>query len=347
MKSFPAVICLAVAIALIAGLPSMAQSQTLSTGVLTSNAPVFLLPDATRVPLETLVKGTTVRILQRQGDWYRIEFRDPRFGERTGYVRAENITVQPSAKPPAPSPSKVPPSRAPQAPSRRTTTRTPRLPVTVSLNAGVLTTSRNFEATSTFERNVETGTLKSRYVSDSPYMFDGGVQAGVWRALSVGAAATWTSKPQDGEVTAEVPHPFFFNRPRSVSGVSQGLRREEASVHLNAAWTVPVASSTRVAIFAGPSYFQVTQGLVTDVAVSEEYPYDTASFLSATTTEATAKKWGYNVGIDVAQGVWKYVGVGFLVRYSRASFTFPIVSNHEVDVDAGGLQAGGGLRLRW
>ena len=324
-----------------------AAAQNVSTGVLTANEPVFLLPDATRTPLTTLVKGTTVRIIQRQGDWYRIEFRDPQFGNRVGYVRAASLTLLPPAPPKPPSPSPVPPSATAKPAGQRPAARKTRLPVTFSLNAGLQTTSRNFEAASTFEESVETGSLSSSYASDSPYLVDVGVQAGVWRSLSLGIAASWTSKSQDSNLTAEVPHPFFFDRPRLVSGVVTGLRREEFALHLNAAWTVAVSRSTHIAVFGGPTYFQLTQGLVTDVAVTEEYPYDTASFLSAATTEETAKRWGYNAGVDVAQGVWKYVGVGFIARYSRASLTFPIASEQEIDVDAGGLQASGGLRLRW
>ena len=339
--------CVAVSLALIAGVPDVSLAQNPPTGMVTTNAPVFLFPDAARTPLTTLTKGTTVRVIQRQGDWYRIEFRDAQFGNRIGYIRAESLTLQPAATQPSPSQSKTPPPTAARRPPPRPAARKPRLPVALSLNAGLQTTSRDFDATSTFEESVESGTLNTRYASDSPYAIDMGVQAGVWRALSVGIAATYASKVQDGEVTAEVPHPFFFNRPRSVSGVAPGLRREEIAVHLNAAWTVPATRSTHIAIFAGPSYFQVKQGLVTDVAVTETYPYDTASFLSATTVELTEKRWGYNVGVDVAQGVWKYVGVGFIARYSRASLTFPIVPDQDVAVDVGGLQASGGLRLRW
>ena len=87
------------ALALVLAVPDSSLSQGLSTGMLTENAPVFLYPDATRTPLATLDKGTTVRVLERQGDWYRIEFRDARFGDRTGFIRADSLALQPSAKP--------------------------------------------------------------------------------------------------------------------------------------------------------------------------------------------------------------------------------------------------------
>ncbi len=51
-------------------------------------APVYLLPDSKRVPLRVIEAGTTVRILEELEGWVRIEFRDPQFGPRIGYVES-------------------------------------------------------------------------------------------------------------------------------------------------------------------------------------------------------------------------------------------------------------------
>ena len=62
-------------------------------GVILESAPVFLLPDRTRTPLRTLEAGTTVRILEQAGDWIRIEFPDPSFGPRVGYIERKFVRV--------------------------------------------------------------------------------------------------------------------------------------------------------------------------------------------------------------------------------------------------------------
>jgi len=346
--------CAGVSIALVLSVPDLCLSQSRSPGVVTADAPVFLFPDATRTPLTILVKGTTVSVLARQGNWYRVEFRDARFGVRTGYISADSLDVQQSAKPPTlagPRSQEAPPSgpsgAAQRPPPRRAAARTPRAPVTISINGGLQTTSRGFASASTFDRFAETGKLNSTYSGDRPLMYDVAAQAGVWRGLSIGIAATQASKPLEGDVTAEIPHPFFFDRPRTVTGAAPNLRRKEIAAHLDASWSTPTTSSTRVAIFAGPSYFKVTQGLVTDLTAAEVYPYDTASFESVTTVEAAQSRWGFNVGFDVTQRLSRYFGVGVIGRYSRASFKFPIVAGQNVDIDAGGLQLGGGVRLQF
>ena len=219
---------------------------------------------------------------QAGGRWYQVEFRDSRFGDRTGYIAAGNIqlqatstpTTQPSPRPEAPPPS--PPAGSPATTARRpiqgSGTQTPKRPVTISLNVGLQTTSRDFESASTFDRFVESGTLTSTYSGDRPVVFDVAMQVGVWRGLGAGVAATQASKVLGSDVTADIPHPFFFNQPRAVTGASPDLTRKDVALHLDAVWTVPAGRSTRVAVFAGPSYFKVTQGLVTDVVVARGLP---------------------------------------------------------------------------
>ena len=336
-----------VLLGLVLGFAATARSQTApasGTGILTTSAPVYLLPDATRTPLATLNAGTTVRILGRQGEWYRVEFRDQRFGARVGYVAASNLQVQPAV----PNDGKSSPSAS--QPARRPAQRRiqkPRQPVILGVNGGVQTTSRVFGATSTIRRFEEDGTLTSAYSGDRPIVYDVSLQAGAPRGFSGGLAVTYTSKPLAGDVTAELPHPFFFDRRRTVSGTTADVKRQEIAAHINAGWSVPGTGSTRLTVFGGPSYFKVTQGLVTEVVAAEEYPYDTASFVSATKTEATLSRWGFNAGVDVSQRLSKYFGVGVVARYSRATFTFPIVDTQEVDIKVGGLQVSAGARIQF
>lgn len=329
-------------------------AQTLpSAGVVTESAPVFLYPDARRTPLTTLPSGTPVRVLARDGEWYRIEFLDRRLGNRTGYIAANAIRLQAPAIPPGqpptapvpPGPTRKPAAGAQRRPARGRTPATP--PASISLNGGVQATSRSFSSASTFVEFVESGSLESNYDGNRPIVFDVAATIGVWRALGAGVAVTYASKALDGQVTAEIPHPFFFDRPRTVTGVASDLAREELAVHLDAAWTVQASPSMQVAVFAGPSFFRVTQGLVTDVTVTDIFPFDEPVFATATTSEATQSKWGFNVGFDVTQRLSRYVGVGVMGRYSRALFKFPVVTDQNAEIEAGGFQLGGGIRLQF
>jgi len=59
--------------------------------VVAEKAPVFLLPDTSRVPLRTLEPGTVLRILESTGDWLRVEFPDRQFGPRQGYIERKYV----------------------------------------------------------------------------------------------------------------------------------------------------------------------------------------------------------------------------------------------------------------
>lgn len=341
--------CVIFAFAIFVTTTSVSFSQTSpASGVLTADAPAFLFPDATRTPLAILPKGTVVALIRREGEWYRIRFRDARLGDRTGYIAASNLQVQPAPpRAPAASPSSGSPAAPARRPVQRARVRRPIEPSSISVNGGVQTTSRTFASASTITRFAEDGTVSSIYSSGRPIVFDVVVQGGVWRTVSVALAVTQSSKPVEGSVTSTIPHPFFFNRPRTVAGESSALNRKEVALHLNGVWTLPLTRSTRIGLFAGPSYFKVTQALVTEVTIDEAYPYDEATFVGATSTEATQSKWGYNSGFDITQLLSRHVGIGVIGRYSRASFTFPLVTKEEVAIRAGGFQIGGGVRLRF
>jgi hypothetical protein len=341
-------ICAAVLLTVILA-PTVA-AQGIQTGVVTEPTPVFLFPDPNRQPLTTLEKATTVEVLERSGTWYRIRFSDRRFGERYGYIAADRVRLEAVTRPPAQVPKPpagvgAPPTGQRPAPTARRRPRRQPPVISLSLNGGLQTTSRAFSAASTFDRSGETGALRSEYSSDEPFAIDAGLHSVAADGLTASVAVTYTSKPFGGAVTADVPHPFFFDRPRTVNGASPSVRRRELALHFDAGWTVALSRSTRVAVVAGPSYFWVTQGLVTELSVSEAYPYDTAAFLSVSTREASLHRWGYHGGVDLSQRMWRSVGVGFIARYSRASFKFPIVEGQNATVHAGGLQLGGGVRL--
>ena len=57
----------------------------------------------------------------------------------------------------------------------------------------------------------------------------------MWRALAAGVSVTRFKDSRDVPISGTVPHPFFFNRARSITGVTSGARQEMA-VHVDAMW---------------------------------------------------------------------------------------------------------------
>jgi hypothetical protein len=91
-----------------------------SRATVLQNAPITLLPDASRVPLRVAAKGTNLVILTDEGDWLQVQFQDPQFGPRVGYIQKKFVSIQSASLDPidlsVPTPAPAAASPAPQIP---------------------------------------------------------------------------------------------------------------------------------------------------------------------------------------------------------------------------------------
>jgi hypothetical protein len=61
--------------------------------IVTQDAPIYVLPDARRQPLRTAAPSTRLRVVEEQGEWLRVEFQDPQFGKRVGYIESKYVQI--------------------------------------------------------------------------------------------------------------------------------------------------------------------------------------------------------------------------------------------------------------
>jgi len=232
-------------------------------------------------------------------------------------------------------------------PARPVTRPRPALPerVFISVNGVYQVGSNDFRDTTTIRRNAEDGRFETDYSVGAGPAFDISGGGLVWRNLAVGIGVSRFSTSTPTAVSASVPHPFFFNQPRSVTGDFSGTRQEVA-VHVQVRGVFPVSPRLLVTIFGGPSFFKVDQDIVSDFNFTETYPFDTATFTSAVSSSQSESKAGINLGGDVGYFFSRQVGVGVTVMYSGATVQMTVPSG-TADVKAGGGQIGGGLRLRF
>lgn len=244
------------------------------------------------------------------------------------------------AKPTQPRPTQPSPARpAPRQPSER---------IYISVNGAYQAASDDFGETVTFVENAENGTFSTDYDVKSGPAFNISGGATIWRYLGVGVGVTRYSKSTPTAFTASVPHPFFFNRARTVEGDISGLDREELAVHVQARATFLPSPRIQAVVFGGPSFFTVKQGIVNDFEITETYPFDTATFSRGISTTVDESKIGFNVGADVGYFFTRQVGVGGSVQFSQTTIDVPASgTTGTFEIKAGGVQAGAGLRLRF
>jgi len=216
--------------------------------------------------------------------------------------------------------------------------------VYVSVNAGIQRSDNTVSQSFTVQKNLEDATITTDVDEKRGVLVDGGLMLRLAGHFGVGFALSVVNNDNDATVKAGIPHPFFFNRLRSIEGTTPAKRRETAG-HIEAAYLIP-GRRVDVMVYGGPSLFTVRQTLVTDVTYSESFPFDTATYTVATTAESTSKtETGFNVGGEVTWKFSRNVGVGGMVRFARAQATLNATNNPAMKVDIGGVQVGGGIRF--
>jgi hypothetical protein len=220
--------------------------------------------------------------------------------------------------------------------------------VQISVDGAFQSGGDDFGETVTFVENADNGTFSTDYDVKSGPALNVSVGAAIWRYVGVGIGVTRYSKSTPIAFSASVPHPFFFNRARSVSGDISGLEREELAVHVQARAMFLPTPRIQAIVFGGPSFFTVKQDVVNDFEITETYPYDTATFSRGISTTVDESKVGFNVGTDVGYFFTRQVGVGGSVQWAGTTIDAPASGGTgTIEMKAGGVQAGVGVRFRF
>ncbi len=186
------------------------------------------------------------------------------------------------------------------------------------------------------------------YAVDGGPGIDAGVFVRLWRGLGAGASVSSVQRSSDATIAARYPHPFFFSQTRTASTSVSDLDRSEVGVHLSAAWLLPSTGRFGGVLYAGPTFFSITQNAVETLTVTETYPYDTITIApGGTATELSERAVGVHAGADVTWFFSRRLGLGATARYATAKTSVAIGAGQPFDLEAGGFQAGLGLRLRF
>ncbi len=215
---------------------------------------------------------------------------------------------------------------------------------TIAVNGGYQPSSSSFDDRFTFDLNHETASVEIDYPVDAGPLFDAGAGFRIWKGLGVGIAFSRFTVDSTVQAEATLPHPLFFQRNRQISGETGGLSREETGIHIQAQYQLPPFGKLYVTLAGGPSVLDTRQSIVTDVNYTEEFPYDSASYVGVDSQQVSGTATGFNAGADFRWMFTRNIGVGGLVRYTRASVDLTR-DGRTVTVDAGGAQVGAGVRL--
>lgn len=213
-----------------------------------------------------------------------------------------------------------------------------------NVNFGGQLATRTITSTLTQSIYSETATLVSSQPVSRGLVFDFGGGYRVWGDFFAGLLVSWYGDSETASTSASIPDPIFFNRPRTVAGTQTGLKRREMTVSPHAIWATPLTDNFDLSVAAGLAIIHVSQDLVNVFGV----PTGTQNVTTGTTKQKGTAVGPY-VGVDFTynlkplHGFKPLYGVGGYLRYAGGKVDLPSVA----DAKAGGLQIGGGVRLRF
>jgi hypothetical protein len=222
--------------------------------------------------------------------------------------------------------------------------------VFVNLSFGVDTGTTTISQNRSFVVYGETGTVQGDAEFGSFPIFDVAFGARVFKNVGVGVAYHTGGTKGDGTLTGTVPHPIFFDRPRNFTVGFNDAERDEHATHLQIGWMAPINEKFDLFIFGGPSFYSVTQEMITGLNFVEDGPPFTSVTVQSNIERLKDNSVGYNLGVD---GTWFIktadswrLGVGGLLRFTGATAKFNVDGN-EIETDAGGVQFAVGARIRF
>lgn len=200
----------------------------------------------------------------------------------------------------------------------------------------------------------EPATFSTDYTLGSGATF--GIGGGYMFSKKFGAGVNFSSSafPGDAVNNAHVPHPVFFNAYGNDSEPSEhDVPRGEAAFHIHAMFILMDSGKARVRVYGGPSYIRIRQTVVENFFYTQSTS-GTANTITITSSDVVDVKesaWGFHFGGDYTYFFNRIFGVGGYARYTFGSTTIdnPLSNpgTATVDLKVGGLQAGGGIRLRF
>jgi hypothetical protein len=231
--------------------------------------------------------------------------------------------------------------------------------VWVDANVGVAFAAQDtFTMSAPIDRFVEPAEVAAGYRLPRAPSFDVGAGLMITRTIGIGASFDGTMHEHAAELRARLPHPLFADAVATdVAETDPAMQRIERSLSLHAMIVVAQTGRLRLRVFGGPSYFRVAQDAVDAITYNHIYfvrqPSNAVQLTGFDYARVDGAGWGAHAGADASLFLTRVLGVGVFAKYERGRVALdnPLAAGlghpGSVTITAGGLQIGGGLRLKF
>jgi hypothetical protein len=175
-------------------------------------------------------------------------------------------------------------------------------------------------------------------------LFDIGGSYLAFGNIGFGLSFSRTSGDGSAAIAGQIPNPRVTDNLRSASASADGLEHSESAVHLQVFYRYAASPKLDIAVGIGPTFFSVDQQLIDTVEVTES---GNTPVITPRVVEASDSPVGVNFGADITYMINEMIGAGVLLRYATGSADLSTPNGSNLSLDAGGLQFGAGLRVRF
>jgi hypothetical protein len=349
-------------VALVAAMLTLASpvaAQQADRAVVIQDAPIYPVVGAVK-PLRVAAAGTVLTFVRQQGNWAEIRFQDPTTGLTTGFiaisaVRIESSRLQPLdlSVPGAGQQRPTLPGRADEVPTIIGGDRAAPGRVFISADAVWV---RPIEDSRQSLASVAMFGERATFAAVYPPLASGwgpnvGATVNIAGPVGVGVRWLWMEYTSAAVLTIRIPHPTLFTRLAEDFDLSGPLAREEHVVDVHATFDYN-APQWRVVGFGGPTYFHLSNEMVSDIRYSQVFTLAGANIVnitSAPTATVTGSTWGFNAGGDVSWFFTRHAGVGggVLFNYGRVTLDDPLPTADVAHVRVGSTTVTFGGRFRF
>ncbi len=220
----------------------------------------------------------------------------------------------------------------------------------IDVNFGVaVAAEREYFSEYEFTRSLERGVGLALYTLPTGASFDFGGGYMFTPRIGAGISFGGTAHQDTVGLGLTVPHPNFFNEPGvGVNVTNRPLTRAEGAQHIQVMVVLLQTPRLRLRVFGGPTHFRAEQEVISSIRYTQT-TIGRANIINITGYEAeksVGTGWGAHAGADLSVFFSRVVGVGGGVRISRGTVQFEDYGGFD-DRKAGGIQLGGGLRLKF
>jgi hypothetical protein len=209
--------------------------------------------------------------------------------------------------------------------------------------ASLAATSDPFVAVTSVPKYLEEEIRTTTYGMPRRPGFEFGGGTWITSRISVGALLTHRQFSQPVDISAQIPHPLYFNQPRTLTGHSTANRAETA-IHAQVGASAFSGRHLQVVVAGGPSFSWVQQDLLDQLSYTDTYPFDTVTFTGSTMSTESAHGFGGNVEVTGLVPLSRGAAVQVSGRYVFANVSFAAAGVPDVKGEG---QLGIGIRFRF